>query len=800
MRFSPRFAVAVVLSMSLFSNSVAVYAAGGKTVSPAINTAQPVSERLIVKFKANHLAPGLSVAEIHTQLSQPLSAQAMGQLQTVAGAGLTELQSGVNGAHVLAVAGQPNRQTLDAAIAGIRSLKNIEYVEEDYILTPQAVPNDTYYTSAVSGGTTYPGLWGMWAVTTVASPAPGSTGSYGADFEAAWNSATGTGVVVAVVDTGITANLDIVGPSAVVASGWSSNLVSSGYDFITDCRMRASCAASTASGSAGVAASPNATDLGNWISTQDKTDNPSWSTLTVADSSWHGTHVAGTIAALGNNNKGVIGGAYNAKILPVRALGKGGGYVLDISNAILWAVNKHPTISNPNPAKVVNLSLGATAACSTTLQNAINSAVNAGAVVIVAAGNDNGDAANSMPANCSNVISVGAISRDGSRATYSNFSSPASNTTNPINLTLAAPGGDKNLAATYDPAILSTIDSGLTTSVGGVSGTRYNWKEGTSMATPHVSAAAALMLSKNSSLTPAQIKTILSSTSSLTAFPSFVSGYATWDCALKKNCGAGILNAKLAVQNSSPIVTAGGASSFGSVGVNGSASQTFTLTNSWLLPAQAGTASISGTGASLFTIGTDTCSGFSIAAGGTCQITVTYAPTSKGSHVASLAVPFTGASSSTLVSLSGSSLATLATSNVTASSVTVGSSTTVNLSYTNPNAGAVSVGAISLSQSSIMAASTDNCSNTTLAGGANCSVTVTITPTAAGSYSGTASLSLSAGGSAAVATISGSATAASSGGGGCSVMPFGAQPDMSLLFALLALAAYGLGRRVPRKQ
>ncbi|MDD2699953.1 MAG: S8 family serine peptidase [Sideroxydans sp.] len=776
----------------------ALAAGGGKASYVTPTTTARISDRLIVKFKANNLSPGLNVAEIHAQLSQPLTVQTMSQLQAAAGAGLTELQATQNGAHILAVAGQPNRQTLNAAIAGIRSLKNIEYVEEDYILTEQAVPNDTYYTSAISGGVTYPGLWGMWPVTTVASPAPGSTGSYGADFETAWASSTGTGVVVAVIDTGITANLDIVGPGAAVAAGVGSNLISSGYDFITDCRTRASCPAATADLAAVVAASPDATDLGNWITAQDKIDNPNWSTATVADSNWHGTHVAGTIAALGNNNKGVIGGAYNAKILPVRALGKGGGVVSDISNAILWAAGVHSTIANPNPAKVINMSLGGAGACSITMQNAINLAVAAGAVVVVAAGNSNADVANYMPANCTNVISVGAIARDGTRAAYSNFSSPASNTINPVNLTLAAQGGDQVLAATYDPGILSTIDSGLTVSAGTV----YNWKQGTSMATPHVAAAAALMLSRNPNLTPAQIKTVLSSTSSLTAFPSFVAGQATWDCSLNQNCGAGILNANLALQNSTPTVTAAAATSdFGSIMTNGNASRTITLTNGWMFPAQAGTASITGTNASLFSISSDTCSGFSIAAGGTCQISVSYAPTAMGAHVASLAVPFSDATSSTLVSLNGTSLVTLTTSDVTAPSVTLGNSTSVTLSYTNPNAGTVGIGAISLSQPSIMAASLDNCSNTTLAGGASCTVKVTITPAAAGSYSGTASLNLLAGGAATVATISGSAAAApSSGGGGCSVMPFGAQPDMSLLFALLALAAYGLGRRVTRKR
>ena len=388
--------ISIMLSVVMLINPMPVLAAEIVKANNVVpNNPARVSDRLIVKFKANNLPKGLSVAQISAQLSQPLTAQTVAQLQTAAGAALTEMHAISNGAHVLAVAGQPNRQALDNSIARIRSLPNIEYVEEDRIQTAQLVPNDSFYTTTPPG---YPGLWGMWPVTVAASaPAPGGTGSYGADFQSAWNTVTGTGVVVAVVDTGITPNVDIVGPGGTVAAGTGSNLVSVGYDFITDCRVRGTCAATTASGSEVVAASPGATDLGDFISSADCTTPGSLFNVpgcTVSNSSWHGTHVAGTIAAIGNNNAGVIGGAYTAKVLPVRALGKGGGYTSDIANGIMWAAGVHPTIANPNPAKVINLSLGGTGACSATEQNAINAAVGAGAVVVVAAGNSNADVAN----------------------------------------------------------------------------------------------------------------------------------------------------------------------------------------------------------------------------------------------------------------------------------------------------------------------------------------------------------------------------------------------------------------------
>src|SRR5690606_7514122 len=119
-------------------------------------------------------------------------------------------------------------------------------------------------------------------------------------------------------------------------------------------------------------------------------------------SSWHGTHVAGTIAAVTNNGIGVAGVAYNAKVVPVRVLGKCGGLTSDIADAIVWASGGSVTgvPSNPYPADVINMSLGGGGSCSSTTQAAINTARSNGTVVVVAAGNENTNASNSNPANC----------------------------------------------------------------------------------------------------------------------------------------------------------------------------------------------------------------------------------------------------------------------------------------------------------------------------------------------------------------------------------------------------------------
>ena len=744
------------------------------------------SNRLVVRFKANDLPPGLSVAQINESLRKPLTTKKFNEIQAAAGMQLTEHGSLSNGAHLLSMPGSSDKVGMKKAIAAIRALANVEYVEEDRIMNIQAAPNDEYYGN----------LWGLHPVARVATPAPGGTGSYGADFESAWNINTGTGVVVAVVDTGITSHPDIVGSNG--------NLVSAGYDFISDCRMRNTCAAKTSNSLAVTLPSPDATDLGDYITAQDIKDNPTlFPGPDPYNSSWHGTHVAGTIAALGNNAIGVIGGAHNARILPVRALGKGGGYMTDIVEGMRWAAGIHPTIPNPNPANIINLSLSGEGPCSTTEQNAINAIVAAGVVVVVAAGNGNQDVANSSPANCNNVISVAAIAKDGSRGAYSNYSGSS------VKVTLAAPGGSQSLNGD-DRGIYSTLNTGLTKADLPPSGYIYVYYQGTSMAVPHVSAAVALMKSRNSALTPVQIKNILSSPSSLTSFPTFVAGLSTWDCALNQSCGAGILNAQLAVQNSiTPLIASVATMDFGSIPVNDTVNQTVTLTNISLDSVVVGNVTVTGSHAAYFKVATNTCDSTTIAPSGTCQITLNFAPTETNTYIASLSIPTNVTDGTTIVGLAGIAGAMLisTTPNVTAATIPARQSTSVTLSFKNPNSIAVGAGVVSLSHPTIMATSVDNCSNVMLAAGATCDVAVTITPAVAGDYSGTASLGLAGGGAPAVATISGSASAAllnspaaasnsfSGGGGGCSVMAPGTNADFSLLLAMLVVMVYcGRGR------
>jgi serine protease len=380
---------------------------------------------------------------------------------------------------------------------------DIEYVEPDRLLQPMATPNDTRYVDQ----------WHYYE----------STG--GLNLPGAWDTSTGSGVVVAVLDTGYRPHADL-----------AANIVG-GYDMIKD----------TAVSNDGDARDSDAQDPGDWT-----TAGECYTGSAASDSSWHGTHVAGTIAAVTNNASGVAGVAYGAKILPVRVLGKCGGYTSDIADAITWAsggsVSGAPT--NAYPARVVSLSLGGSGSCDTTTQTAIDGARSRGTVVVVAAGNSNANAANYSPASCSGVITVAAVNRSGGRAYYSNYGSVVD---------IAAPGGDMRSASAN--GILSTLNSGTTTP----GSDSYAYYQGTSMATPHVSGAVALMLARNSALTPDQVESLLKS--SARAFPATCS-----------QCGSGIVDAAAAVAAAAGGSTGGGTTTVAEVESNNTRSTAQSVT------------------------------------------------------------------------------------------------------------------------------------------------------------------------------------------------------------------------------
>jgi serine protease len=223
--------------------------------------------------------------------------------------------------------------------------------------------------------------------------------------------------------------------------------------------------------------------------------------------SWHGTHVAGTIGASTNNAVGVAGVNWNAKILPVRVLGRCGGTTTDIADAIRWAAGL-PVAGAPFnafPAKVINMSLGGYLGAGTcavndpVMQSAINDVtILKGVNVVVAAGNDSADAKNYTPASCNNTITVGATNVLNQRAWYSNFGSYVD---------VAAPGGETTIGGVPVDKDGNGKSDGVLSTLLNSTGTAYTYGyyQGTSMASPHVAGVVSLMLAKSPALTPAQV-------------------------------------------------------------------------------------------------------------------------------------------------------------------------------------------------------------------------------------------------------------------------------------------------------
>lgn len=249
--------------------------------------------------------------------------------------------------------------------------------------------------------------------------------------------------------------------------------------------------------------------------------------------SYHGSHVAGTIAATTNEGKGVAGVSWGAKILPVRVLGVGGGTDADILDAILWSagLSVSGVPDNRNPAQVINMSLGSQRKCSDfpLWQEAIDRASARGSIIVVAAGNKNMDASGFLPASCTGVITVGATETRGYRAPYSNYGS---------RIDVMAPGGDVSVdrnGDNYVDGVLSPIRNDRDGS--------YIWAfyQGTSMAAPHVAGLVALMKSKKPSLTRSEALTILKQTARPLSPTACQRSSAS-------DCGAGLVDAAAALQ------------------------------------------------------------------------------------------------------------------------------------------------------------------------------------------------------------------------------------------------------------
>ena len=380
-------------------------------------------------------------------------------------------------------------QMADQTQAAVKRMSNdpgVEYAQLNYIVRITRTPDD-------------PGFAQQWHYRNNGSgngEAPG-----GINLPRAWDRTIGSSAaVIAVIDTGILPDHpDIEG---------SPNLVP-GFDMISD----------PFGGNDGDGRDDDATDPGDGVAAGECGPGSR-----AEPDSWHGTHVAGTVGVGRTDNaSGVAGTNWSSRVVPLRALGRCGGSTVDINDAIRWAAGLPvPGIgTNPNPANVINMSLGAGAPCSASpaTQSAINDAVAAGTTVVVAAGNEARDAENTFPASCDNVISVAAGDFNGELVTrYSNFGD---------SVDILAPGGDTSADEDGDgnpDGVLSLVQGG------------FAFFNGTSMAAPHAAGVAGLLLAQDPTLTPREVERLLKTN----ALPRN-------DDECPRPCGAGLLNADIAI-------------------------------------------------------------------------------------------------------------------------------------------------------------------------------------------------------------------------------------------------------------
>ncbi|MEY4753819.1 MAG: hypothetical protein RJA44_1494, partial [Pseudomonadota bacterium] len=338
----------------------------------------------------------------------------------------------------------------------------VEWAVPDQRRRALVAPNDPLYGDNLSSVTPASGQWYLRA--------PSGDRVAALNVEAAWNTTRGlASIVVAVLDTGVRLDHpDLAGR------------LLPGHDFVSD--------PVSANDGDGVDADPS--DPGDWVAAEDVASGAALAGCSLSNSSWHGTQTAGLIAAAADNGIGMAGTAPGAGVVPVRVLGKCGGYDSDIIAGMRWAAGLDTSRPNPNPAKVINLSLGSADTLGNgclAYQDTLAELQTLGVVVVAAAGNDG--LATGVPAKCSGVIGVAGVRHTGTKVGYSNLGPE---------VTIAAPAGNcvNSTGACLYP-ILSTSNDGTTVPGNPIYSDGIHFAVGTSFSAPLVSGTVALMLAAN---------------------------------------------------------------------------------------------------------------------------------------------------------------------------------------------------------------------------------------------------------------------------------------------------------------
>ncbi|HEY6512132.1 MAG TPA: S8 family serine peptidase [Burkholderiaceae bacterium] len=427
-----------------------------------------------------------------------------------------------------------------ALVARLQADPDVEYVEVDERVRITDVPNDPRYPGGQPLNVTPTA--GQWYL----RPPSGQFVS-AIDAQGAWDTTTGSpAIVVAVLDTGVRPDHpDLAG-----------KLVP-GYDFVV-----ADDDGSFTSANDGNGRDADPSDPGDWVTQADLDGALRGQGCQLDDSSWHGTQTASLIGAATHNGTGMASVGRNVRVMPVRVLGKCGGFMSDVIAGMYWAagitipaqtsagLDLGTAPANPFPAKVLNLSLGSsTTTCGPSYRDAVNAVVAAGASVVVSAGN--AGLAVGQPANCAGAIGVGGLRHTGTKVGFSDVGAAIS---------ISAPGGNcVNLDGPCLFPILAAINSGTNGPGANTYSDSFNISVGTSFSAPLVAGAAALMLSVNPTLTPTQVRSILRS--SARPFPTTGGEPGTLTCqppgttpqlvecyCTTSTCGAGMLDVAAAVE------------------------------------------------------------------------------------------------------------------------------------------------------------------------------------------------------------------------------------------------------------
>ena len=784
---------------SVWLMPIAVHAAAPEWNPVRTHTVQlgPEANRLVVGFSATSGSTVVKTVKHGAQAQSVKIVQAATSDADVAGLaqrtglGVFRSRQMTPSMHVLYLQKTLYGADVNAALKKLRTDPAVQFADVDQRRYAHAVPDDPLFMPT-------PGASGQWFMQTPSAAIITLGGVATQDLSAtdavsAWAITTGSsGTVIADVDTGVRFD-----HPDLLRAGFGGRLLP-GYDFVDqDYNPTTGAALGTfLIANDGDGWDPDPSDPGDWINSTDQKNTVLFpaASCAIQDSSWHGTRVAGVLDALTNNGTGVAGMTWNPYLLPVRALGKCGGYDSDIIAGMQWAAGMPVTGApdNPYPADIINLSLGGSGSCPSSYQTVVNTLTTMGVLVVASAGNESGPV--DAPGNCTGVLAVAGLRNVGTKVGYSSFGPEVG---------VAAPAG--NCVTSSGPCfrpIDTTVNLGLTTP--GTNGytDQTNPNLGTSFSAPIVSGIAALMRAVNANLTPPQL--ILRIKSSAAAFPANTGNLpvcpnvnpVSGECScVPGQCGAGMVNASSAVKaalNPIAAISASGTTMFDasrSVAACNLTIASYSWTVSGGLTIQSGGNSAQVTVASTGSAGTlmltvtdsaghmDSSASVSFTASGAATVN---APSSVGTTatacptpltVAPVAPTITEAFSPTSVGENVASTLTITFSNANGFALTQSSFTETvpaNLIIQTSPAPTTSCAGASGTLTSSASAATMNGANIPANG--NCSMTLTVKSATAGSYANPiAANALStapAGSNSAGASASLTVTAPSKSGGG----------------------------------